>query len=185
MTNALGYDASFPGAGARDDEQRPLAMCDGAALGVVQLQPGFRRRIEIEQSGHDLRRLAEFSTKRKRRGIKLKKIGHAAHHSSERDCTKQPEHTFFSAQRTIRKKPLVLLLKSPVSLRPDDPKRKSDLLISRKTRVHLLHAVETNNDCPQNAGHHFVLEARLALFRREKSSALRGLSGGDLGVHVG
>jgi hypothetical protein len=35
-------------------------------LSVVELQPGFRRRIEIEQSGHDLRRLADIGADGKR-----------------------------------------------------------------------------------------------------------------------
>ena len=41
-----------------------------------------------------------------------------------------------------------------MSLRPDDPKCKSDLPIGGKTRVHLLHAIEANNHSPQNAGDH-------------------------------
>jgi hypothetical protein len=41
-------------------------VSDGAALGVVELQPGFHRRIEIEQSSHDLRRLADIGADGKR-----------------------------------------------------------------------------------------------------------------------
>jgi hypothetical protein len=41
-------------------------VSDGAALGVVEFQPGFRRRMEIEQSGHDLRRLADIGADGKR-----------------------------------------------------------------------------------------------------------------------
>ena len=41
-----------------------------------------------------------------------------------------------------------------MSLRPDDPKCKTDLLIGGKTLVHSLNAIEANNHSPQNAGDH-------------------------------
>src|SRR5580704_5249633 len=66
MTNALRDDTSLAGSSPRDDEQRPIAMCNCAALRFIQFQSAFRRRIEIEEGCHDLRRVAEFLPEGKR-----------------------------------------------------------------------------------------------------------------------
>jgi len=67
MADAFGDDAGLAGAGAGDDKQRAVAVIDGAALGVVELEGAGFERGDVEKRGIHINRLAEFEAKRKRR----------------------------------------------------------------------------------------------------------------------
>ena len=55
------------GAGAGNDEERAVAVADGAALGVVELEGVGFEREDVEKRGIHVIRLAEIGAKRKRR----------------------------------------------------------------------------------------------------------------------
>ena len=67
VADAFGDDAGFAGAGAGDDKERPVAVSDGAALGVVELEVAGFERGDVEKRGIHVIRLAEIGAKRKRR----------------------------------------------------------------------------------------------------------------------
>ena len=67
MADALGDDAGFAGAGAGDDEEGAVAVGDGAALGVVELEGAGFEWGDVEKRGIHINRLAEIGAKRKRR----------------------------------------------------------------------------------------------------------------------
>ena len=67
MADAFGDDTSLAGASSRDDEERAVAVGDGAALGVVELEGAGFERGDVEKRGIHINRLAEFEAKRKRR----------------------------------------------------------------------------------------------------------------------
>ena len=67
MANAFGDDAGFAGAGAGDDQERAVAVGDGTALGVVELESEGFERGDVEKRGIHMVRLADFEAKRKRR----------------------------------------------------------------------------------------------------------------------
>src|SRR6204780_144653 len=63
---ALRDDASLPGAGSGNDQQRTIAVGDGSLLSFIRLQAGGRERADIKQRQVPLIRVTKSRAKRKR-----------------------------------------------------------------------------------------------------------------------
>src|SRR6267142_4854518 len=83
MANAFRDDTRLPRARACDDEQRPIAVLDGAFLRRVHVQArSARRRLHFKQSAHDSSRVTRIAAKRKRNRLAtfLKSKSHPGKH---------------------------------------------------------------------------------------------------------
>ena len=66
LPDALSDNARFACACARDDQQRPFAVHNRAPLRLVELHAALVERFHLEQGLHELKRVAEFQSNRKR-----------------------------------------------------------------------------------------------------------------------